>query len=168
VSRPDIAAGACLARIRPAEARDLFALAEFGLALARGHVELDARRFVVPGGGAQAYLEFFSRELERRETVVLIAEDRATPVGYAFVRMEPASFEALCEPSAWLHDVYVDPSCRGRGIGRQLVCAAIESARRLGSSSLMLGVFPTNDNAKHLYDRLGMRTTMIEMRLDLD
>jgi GNAT superfamily N-acetyltransferase len=53
--------------------------------------------------------------------VLLIAEDHATPVGYAFVRMEPASIEALCEPSAWLHDVYVDPPFRGGGVGRQLV-----------------------------------------------
>jgi ribosomal protein S18 acetylase RimI-like enzyme len=155
-------------RIRPAEARDLPALAEFVLALARVHVELDDRRFVIPDGGARTFLEFFRGELERPEVVLLIAEDQATPVGYAFVRMEPASIESLSVPSAWLHDVYVDPAFRGCGVGRQLVFAAIESAQELGSASLMLGVSPANTQARQLYERLGMRTTMIEMRLDFD
>jgi ribosomal protein S18 acetylase RimI-like enzyme len=155
-------------RIRPAEALDLAALAEFGLALAKTHVEIDDCRFVPPDGGADAFLEFFKGELERPESILLIAEDEMTPVGYAFVRMEPASIEALSEPSAWLHDVYVDPQFRGRGAGRQLVLMAIESAQQLGSSSLMLGVSPANKEARQLYERLGFRATMIEMRLDLD
>jgi ribosomal protein S18 acetylase RimI-like enzyme len=155
-------------QIRSAEARDLRAIAGFALALAHEHVELDDRRFVVPDGGAQAFLEFFTGELARPEVVLLIADDNATPVGYAFVRMEPASIEALMKPTAWLHDVYVDPSSRGSGAGRQLVSAAIESARQLGSSSVMLGVSPDNTQARQFYERLGMRHTMIEMRLELD
>ncbi len=152
--------------IRPAEANDLPALAEFALALAHVHVEIDARRFVPPDAGVHAFFEFFRGELERPETALLIAEHRSTSVGYAFVRMEPASIEALCQASAWLHDVYVDPEFRGRGVGRQLVSKAIEAAQQLGSSSLMLGVSPENTQARQLYERLGMRATMIEMRLD--
>lgn len=155
-------------QIRSAEVRDLNALAEFGLALANVHVEIDNRRFVVPSGGVHAFFEFFKDELERPESRMLIAEEEMTPVGYAFVRMEPASIEALSEPSAWLHDVYVDQQFRGRGVGRQLVLAAITSAQQMGSSSLMLGVSPANKEAKQLYDHLGLRPTMIEMRLDLD
>ena len=153
-------------RIRSAEPRDLPALAEFALALAHGHVEIDARRFAVPDGGRQAFLDFFGGELARPEAALLVAEEEAAPIGYAFVRMEPASLEALLRPCAWLHDVYVDPAFRGRGVGRQLVAAAIESARRLGSSSLMLGVSPGNAQARGLYERLGLRETMVEMRLD--
>ena len=155
-------------RIRAAQDSDIRALAEFGLALANVHIEIDGRRFVLPQGGIRAFLEFFKAELTRPETILLIAEEQRTPVGYAFVRMEPASIEALCETSAWLHDVYVDPRFRGRGAGRQLVLAAIEAAKQLGSSNLMLGVSPANTQARQLYERLGLRATMIEMRLDLE
>jgi ribosomal protein S18 acetylase RimI-like enzyme len=160
--------GSLIIQVRPAEKRDLPALAEFGLALARAHVELDGRRFVLPDGGAEAFLDFFNRELERPESLILLAEATRIPVGYAFMRMEPASIEALCGPSMWLHDVYVDPQYRGNGAGRQLVHSAIEATRRLGSTSLMLGVSPANTQAKQLYERTGMRATMIEMRLELD
>jgi len=155
-------------RIRTAQACDIAALAEFGLALAQLHVEIDNRRFVLPNDGIRAFIEFFKNELERPETRLIIAEEQMTPVGYAFVRMEPASIEALCEPSAWLHDIYVDPRFRGRGVGRQLVLAAIESAKQLGSSNLMLGVSPANVQARQFYERLGLRVTMFEMRLELD
>ena len=155
-------------QVRRADKSDLPALARFGVALAQVHVDIDDRRFGVPRGGYEAFAAFFERELERPETIVLIAEDQGTPIGYAFVRMEPASIEALCEPSPWLHDIYVDPSARARCVGRQLVSAAVESARQLGSSSLMLGVHPANAQARHLFDRFGMRATMTEMRLDFE
>jgi ribosomal protein S18 acetylase RimI-like enzyme len=155
-------------RIRTAQDSDIAALAEFGLALARLHVEIDERRFVLPRGGIDAFVEFFRGELARPESILLIAEEEMISVGYAFVRMEPASIEALCETSAWLHDVYVDPRFRGSGVGRQLVLAAIESAKELGSSNLMLGVSPANTQARQFYERLGLRVTMIEMRLDLE
>ena len=154
-------------RIRTAQDSDIGALAEFGLALANLHIEIDDRRFVLPEGGIHAFIEFFKGEVTRPETILLLAEEQRTPVGYAFVRMEPASIEALCETSAWLHDLYVDPRFRGRGAGRQLVLAAIESAKQLGSSNLMLGVSTANTQARHFYERLGLRATMIEMRLDL-
>ena len=155
-------------RIRTAQDSDIGALAEFGLALANLHIEIDDRRFVLPEGGIHAFLEFFKGEFARPETILLIAEEQRTPVGYAFVRMEPASIEALCETSAWLHDLYVDPRFRGRGAGRLLVLAAIESAKQLGSSNLMLGVSTANTQARDFYERLGLRATMIEMRLDLE
>ena len=155
-------------RIRTAQDSDIAALAEFGLALANVHVEIDDRRFVLPDGGIRAFLEFFKGEVTRPETILLLAEEQTTPVGYAFVRKEPATIEALCETSAWLHDLYVDPRFRGLGAGRQLVLAAIESAKQLGSSNFMLGVSPVNTQARQFYERLGLRATMIEMRLDLE
>lgn len=134
----------------------LNALVEFGFALANVHFEIDHRRFV-PDGGVYACFEFFKEE--RPESNRLIAVDEMTPVGYALVRMEPASIETRSEPRAWLHDVYVDPQSRGSGVGRQLVLAAIESAQKMGSSSLSL-VFARQQRSQGLYDHLGLRPTM--------
>ena len=52
--------------------------------------------------------------------------------------------------------MYVVPECARRGIGRALLDAQIESARRIpGLDSLVLTVTAGNDGAKALYERAG-------------
>ena len=92
----------------------------------------------------------------------------ASRSGYAFVRMEPRSLVEIRRAAAWLHDIYVDPEARRGGIGRLLLEAAKEAALRLGSSSLMLSASPHNAKAQALFQRAGLRPTMIEMRLELE
>jgi GNAT superfamily N-acetyltransferase len=99
--------------------------------------------------------------------VLLVAEISAAPVGYAFVRLEAASLEELRGRGAWLHDIYVAPEMRARGIGGRLIEAAFDAARSLGSTSLTLGVSPRNASARALFDRMGFRPTMVEMRAEL-
>lgn len=142
-------------------------LASFGLALAQLHVTFDARRFVVPEEGEVRFLRFFEAELARADAVMLVAEIASTPVGYALVRLEAVSLEDLRGAGAWLHDIYVAPDARAHGVGRRLVDAAFDAARRLGSTSLMLGVSPHNTSARALFDQMGFRATMVEMRAEL-
>ena len=154
-------------RIRRATADDLRALSIFGTRLAELHVSFDDRRFVSPDPPGPVFFEFFASQIARADAALLIAELGAAPVGYAFVRMEEESIEDLRGASAWLHDIFVDPEARGRGIGKRLVEAAIDAARSLGSSNLMLSVSPSNAPGRRLFESLGLRTTMIEMRIEL-
>ncbi|MFN9621133.1 MAG: GNAT family N-acetyltransferase [Synechococcaceae cyanobacterium] len=154
--------------VRQAQDADLPHLARYGLALGRLHVGFDGQRFATPPGGESAYAAFFRAELQRPEVALLIAELGPQPVGYAFVRMEPMSLVDLRTAGAWLHDIYVDPQARRGGIGRLLLDAAKEAALRLGSSSLMLSASPHNAKAQALFQRAGLRPTMIEMRLELE
>jgi ribosomal protein S18 acetylase RimI-like enzyme len=154
--------------VRRAEVKDLPTLARFGLALAQLHGAFDAGRFTVPEDGEAAFSQYFKGELAREDAVLLLAEIGATAVGYAFLRLEPASIEELRDAGAWLHDLYVAPGARARGVGRQLVEAAFAAARSLGSKSLMLSVSPHNASGRALFERMGFRTTMIEMRAELD
>jgi GNAT superfamily N-acetyltransferase len=154
--------------IRRARAVDLPTLARFASAMAELHIGFDSRRFIVPDGGEAAFAEFFRLELDRPETVLLIAEDEQGTVGYAFVRMENASLEELRGPGAWLHDLYVKSGARGVGVGRLLVESAKDVAREFGSASLMLGMSPHNGPARRLFERLGFRPTMIEMRVEFN
>ncbi|MGH8825547.1 MAG: GNAT family N-acetyltransferase [Jiangellaceae bacterium] len=63
----------------------------------------------------------------------------------------------------WIYDVEVDPAYRGRGLGRELMQAALDQARTLGCTSLALNVFGGNDVAIRLYQSLGFRTTHMQM-----
>jgi ribosomal protein S18 acetylase RimI-like enzyme len=55
--------------------------------------------------------------------------------------------------------VYVSPSLRGTGLGRELMTAAIESARKLrGIRCILLTVVSDNAGARRFYESLGFRT----------
>src|SRR5215207_8000208 len=103
-------------RIRRATVDDLRTLSIFGTRLAELHVSFDDRRFVSPDPPEPVFFEFFASQIARTDAALLIAELDATPVGYAFVRMEEESIEDLRGASAWLHDIFVDPEARGRGV----------------------------------------------------
>jgi ribosomal protein S18 acetylase RimI-like enzyme len=51
--------------------------------------------------------------------------------------------------------VGIDPARRGRGLGRMLVAAALEEARRLGYTHVELGVYADNAVARALYANFG-------------
>ena len=53
--------------------------------------------------------------------------------------------------------VYVAAHARGRGVGRALLSALIESARAGGLWTLQAGVFPENDASLALHRALGFR-----------
>ena len=59
--------------------------------------------------------------------------------------------------SAWLEELYVEPACRLRGIGRDLLRAACESAQLAGCSAVDLEVESSHARAANLYLRMGFR-----------
>ncbi len=69
---------------------------------------------------------------------------------------------------AWIEDVVVDESARGRGIGAALNRRAIEIAQRAGARTVDLTSRPDREAANRLYARLGFsqRSTNV-YRLDL-
>lgn len=153
--------------IRNAVTLDLPDLGRLSVELARLHSSFDAERFAVRKLTEPVFEAFFAEQLGRRDAVLLVAEQNGAVVGYAFVRMESASLEELRGAGAWLHDLYVDPAVRGMAVGKLLVQAAIDAARGLGSDSLMLSVSPQNKPAQRLFEGIGLRATMVEMRMEL-
>lgn len=96
---------------------------------------------------------FLRERLSCGESVVLLAEDGGTALG--FVQMYP-SFSSLAAARTYvLYDLFVDPAARQRGVGRCLMAAAADEARRRGAVSLVLSTAKTNRSAQRLYESLG-------------
>jgi ribosomal protein S18 acetylase RimI-like enzyme len=70
---------------------------------------------------------------------------------------------------AWIEDVVVDESARGRGVGEALTLDAVVRARAAGARSVELTSRPTRETANRLYRRLGFeeRETNV-LRLSLE
>ena len=65
------------------------------------------------------------------------------------------TFETPTGLRAWIEDVVVDASCRGRGIATALVEHALDQARLAGAIQVDLTSRPERVEANRLYHRLG-------------
>jgi phosphinothricin acetyltransferase len=61
--------------------------------------------------------------------------------------------------------VYIAPSAQGRGVGRRLLTAVIESTEHAGIWTIETGIFPENTASLALHERLGFRRVGVRERL---
>ena len=153
---------------RPATASDQEPLGRFGGALMRQHHAADPRRFIQVAHPDTGYGRFLVSQLSNPDSLVLVAENSGTVVGYVFADVEPTNWMELRGPCGIVHDIYVDEAARGLGAGRELMNAAIAWIRSKGHSQVVLLTKTKNERAQHLFGTLGFRPTMIEMTLDQD
>lgn len=92
-------------------------------------------------------------------TDLFIAIDDAAIVGMATL----ATFRIPTGLRAWIEDVVVDETGRGRGVGEALTKAMIDRARELGCRTVDLTSRPSREAANRLYQRAGfvMRDTHV-------
>ena len=98
--------------------------------------------------------ENLAGELDKRPGIhtVLVFVD-GNPAGFA-ISIEGFSTFA-CRPLLNIHDVFVLPAYRGRGLSRLLLEKTEEIARRLGCCKLTLEVLENNIPAIRLYETSG-------------
>jgi ribosomal protein S18 acetylase RimI-like enzyme len=89
--------------------------------------------------------------LAEGDTLVLLAGPG--PDGLAVLRFRPSLWSEALE--CYLAELYVVPDRRGRGLGRALMEAAIELARREGANHIDLGTSEDDHAARALYESLG-------------
>ena len=83
---------------------------------------------------------------------LFFAERDGQPAGCVGIR---AFSNGFCE----MKRLYVDPSQRGFGIGRDLVLAAIRTAKEIGYHKLLLDTLPAMRFAVRLYREMGFKET---------
>lgn len=146
-------------------AADLPAAAVLAGRLVRMHHELDAQRFLHLPDPEAGYARYLGAELQSDRVVLLAAErneDRRV-IGYAYARLEPRDYNELRDACGKLHDVYVDDSVRGRGVGEKLVREVVRILTEKGAPRVVLMTAVQNESAQRLFERMGFRTTMLEM-----
>jgi GNAT superfamily N-acetyltransferase len=90
---------------------------------------------------------------EHPTTMVFLALSDGEPVGLAICFLGFSTFAA--KPLINIHDFFVAPSCRGLGMGRQLLEAVAEKGRAMGCCKLTLEVLENNHRARGLYAASG-------------
>jgi GNAT superfamily N-acetyltransferase len=67
----------------------------------------------------------------------------------------------------YLEDLFVDPTTRGKGVGRALIDAVKDIAVATGSTRLYWNTDATNETARRLYDSYGKESGKIQYRISL-
>ncbi len=86
-------------------------------------------------------------------SIVLVAEDGGTIRGYALLTVTGSLYTT--GRLAQLHELVVDKSATGRGIGTMLVAAAEKESQHQGARQLIVASL----RAAMFYERLGYRST---------
>lgn len=111
------------------------------------------------GGGQGLHDDVKARlpaELARRPSAcVLLAWAETRPVGLLIAFEGFSTFAG--KPLLNLHDIYVDPGYRRRGVGKLLLGAAETIARQRGCCKLTLEVLSSNAAAQAAYREFGFR-----------
>jgi GNAT superfamily N-acetyltransferase len=104
-----------------------------------------------PTPGPRALARRLRDLLAAGEVTVLLAGE--WPQGIALLRFRPALWSDALD--CYLEELYVVPDRRGQGLGRALMEASIELARREGAAHMELGTSEDDVAARTLYESLG-------------
>jgi len=125
----------------------------------------------------QGYLEFYRASLDEAVTAAawrrlldpaepmdgLLAFEGERAVGLAHVIRHRSTWPV--GNYGYLQDLFVDPACRGGGVGRRLIAEAEALARRRGCSRLYWLTHETNTAAMGLYDQVAARTGFVQYKI---
>ena len=93
------------------------------------------------------------------QVTVLLArpDETGAAVGVAVMRVQPSVWSRAME--AYLAELYVVPSRRGQGYGRELITGAMRVARERGADYAFLVTSEDDRLAQRLYEAAGFRRT---------
>ncbi len=99
---------------------------------------------------------------ERPVVESVVAEEGSRAVGFALFFTNFSTF--LGKPGLYLEDLYVQPACRGRGIGAALLKHLAALANQRGYGRFEWTVLDWNTDAIRFYERMGA-TLLPEWRI---
>ncbi|PUA27097.1 MAG: GNAT family N-acetyltransferase [Cellvibrio sp. 79] len=112
------------------------------------------RQFYEQKPNRELAFQFVSSRFNNAESVILIAENHQLGI-VGFCQLYPTFCSVEAEPIYSLYDLFVLPSARKLGAGRQLLIAAEAKASAEGKVRLDLTTAKTNLPAQSLYESLG-------------
>jgi ribosomal protein S18 acetylase RimI-like enzyme len=111
------------------------------------------RVFYEQNSDLEAARMFLKERITNEESVVFIALDGDSPVG--FVQLYPC-FSSVSMKQSWvLNDLYVKEQVRGKGAGEKLIHSAIHFAKATGAKGVSLETGKGNTRAQRLYEKIG-------------
>ncbi len=114
-----------------------------------------------------AFCAWFKDVIEEPESLVLVAMDSDTMVGYLYAQEERKSESWVTRDyhRFLLHHIVVDPLFRNKHYGRELMARFLKDADQRGIENAELDVWDFNDKARIFFAGYGFKPTSMRMRV---
>lgn len=113
------------------------------------------RQFYGRTSDVQAAREFLKARFNHGESVLFIAFEDSTPVG--FTQLYPSFSSASLARTFILNDLFVVEFVRRKGVASRLMSAAVNFAEALGAVRVTLSTATSNETAQALYQSAGWK-----------
>ena len=122
-----------------------------------------------PEDAADPYISEILTTCAKSSGRIFLAEADGAVVGFICILTKvPPSADDRTEPHAYISDLVVRASHRGRGIGRALMLRAESFAREAGAKELRVGVLVRNEASHAFYRAGGFRDYTVQLVKPLD
>lgn len=95
----------------------------------------------------------------------IVAEIEGKVIGLTHYSFQNSTWATM--NYCYLEDLFVDPTIRGKGVGRALIDAVLAKAKEAGSSRLYWNTDATNEIARKLYDSYVEVSGKVQYRIPL-
>ncbi|MGX1197186.1 GNAT family N-acetyltransferase [Parvibaculum sp. MBR-TMA-1.3b-4.2] len=115
---------------------------------------------------ADEYFAELVEELAQKQGRAFVAERDGEVIGWGVLVVEEAPLFVTEEERtyAYITELYVNEAARGLGVGRALIGACEDEARRRGLRQIMIGALSANSRTMDIYGRAGYRPYTAELR----
>lgn len=135
------------------------------------HHHLDPARYAMLPDVVERYASWLPVRAMDDQSVFLVATLDAsdtTLAGFLIATIETSIPIYALEKFGFIHDVWVEPHARGRGLAGELVAEAAERFKALGITQIRLETAAENDASRKVFAPSGFRVATVEMLRDLD
>jgi len=154
-------------QIRDATPHDVPAVLPMVDAISRLHASWDPARFRTTASVLDSYRAWLTARATDPRAVFLLAERDGRVVAYLIGTIEDEIPIYWTPQTGWIHDLWVDPTYRNEGLGRQMTMLAVERFRALGMTQVRLQTASANDVGHALFTQCGFRNSTVEMICEL-
>lgn len=128
------------------------------------HERRDPERFGALPDVVERYARWLpDRALDPRSVLLVAQRPDASLAGFTVGTVEPEIPIFRVPECGWIHDLWVEPDDRRRGVGKMLAEAAVERFRAIGVAQVRLHTAAFNDGARAMFAGCGFRASVVEM-----